>query len=86
MSVEDFVDRLGEERASAIVRWHEQEGAAAAMDAAVRAGFRIVEFTMTTPGALEQVREYSSREALVVGAGCVMHRQQLQVRTGIEVG
>lgn len=84
MSLEDFVDRLGEERATAIVRWHEQEGAAAAMEAAVRGGFRIVEFTMTTPGALELVREYSQREALIVGAGTVLTVQEAE--SAVEAG
>ena len=65
MSGEDFVQTLGYQRASAIVRWHDQEVAAAAMDAAIRAGFRVVEFTLTTPGALELIREYSKQSALV---------------------
>ena len=84
MSLEDFVKRLGDERATAIVRWHEQEGAAAAMEAAVRGGFQIVEFTMTTPGALELVREYSKREALVVGAGTVLTVQEAE--SAVEAG
>src|SRR5574341_2458908 len=43
MDSETFVARLGEERASAIVRTDSQDAAARAMDAAVRGGFRIVE-------------------------------------------
>lgn len=84
MSSADFIDSLGYQRASAIVRWQDQEVAAAAMDAAIRGGFRIVEFTMTTPGALELVREYSNQSALVVGAGTVLTVEQAEnaVRAG----
>jgi Entner-Doudoroff aldolase len=54
------------------------------MDAAIRGGFRVVEFTMTTPGALELVREYSSQDAVVVGAGTVLTVEQAEnaVRAG----
>lgn len=68
----DFVAELGREKASAILRTDSQVRAAAAMDAAVRGGFRIVEFTLTTPGALELVTEFSRRPDLIVGAGTVL--------------
>jgi Entner-Doudoroff aldolase len=42
------------------------------MEAAVRGGFRILEFTLNTPGALERIGEFSAREDLVVGAGTVL--------------
>ena len=42
------------------------------MDAAIRGGFRIVEFTLSIPGAFELVEEYSARTDLVVGAGTVL--------------
>lgn len=48
------------------------EAAAPAMEAAVRGGFRIVEFTLNTPGALDRIAEFSSRAELVVGAGTVL--------------
>ncbi len=44
------------------------------MSAAIDGGFRIVEFTLTIPGAMELVREFSKRDDLVVGAGTVMTR------------
>jgi Entner-Doudoroff aldolase len=67
-----FIDTLAGERAVAIIRAREQRTAADAMDAAVRAGFRIVEFTMNTPGALELVAEFARRDGVVAGAGTVM--------------
>ena len=42
------------------------------MEAAIRSGFRVVEFTLTTPGALELIEEFSKRRPLSVGAGTVL--------------
>lgn len=72
MKPERFVSLLGEVRASAILRCPSREGAASAMEAAVRGGFRIVEFTLTIPGALDLVEEFTRREDLIVGAGTVL--------------
>jgi len=59
-------------KVSAIIRAADGQKAERAMDAAVAGGFRIVEFTLTTPGALDLVREFSKRPGLVVGAGTVL--------------
>lgn len=72
MNPERFVSLLGEVRASAILRCPSRKAAASAMEAAVRGGFRIVEFTLTIPGALDLVEEFSSRPDLIVGAGTVL--------------
>ncbi len=64
-----FMER---ERVSAIIRTSDQALASDAMDAAVEGGFRIVEFTLTTPGALELISTFSKRTELLVGAGTVM--------------
>jgi Entner-Doudoroff aldolase len=76
MKPERFVDLLGKARASAILRCPSREAAASAMEAAVRGGFRIVEFTLTIPGALDLVEEFARREGLVVGAGTVLTAEQ----------
>ena len=68
----DFLAELQRQRATAILRTNSQEVAAAAMEAAVRGGFRHLEFTLTTPGALELMAEFSRRPDLVVGAGTVL--------------
>lgn len=67
-----FVETLGREKASAILRTNDQEKAALAMEAAIRGGFRIVEFTLTVPGVYDLVRDFSRREGLIVGTGTVM--------------
>jgi len=72
MPAEQFVQLFGQVRASAIVRSDDRDTAEQAMDAAVRAGFTICEFTLTTPGALELIEQFAQRDGLVVGAGTVL--------------
>jgi Entner-Doudoroff aldolase len=76
MKPEAFVELLREERASAILRAHDPEVARRAMDAAIAGGFRIVEVTLTVPGALELVHDLARRPGLVVGAGTVLTIEQ----------
>lgn len=70
------VSRIQRERISAIIRTKDQSLAADAMQAAVDGGFRMIEFTLTTPGALELVNSFSKREDLLVGAGTVLTTAQ----------
>jgi Entner-Doudoroff aldolase len=84
MTVEEFLKTLREARATAIIRTSDQETAALAMKAAIRGGFRIVEFTMTIPGALELIADFSRRPDLIVGAGTVLSPEDARkaVRAG----
>ena len=72
MNPEEFLTILAQDRASAILRTSDTDAARAAMDAAVRGGFVVIEFTLSIPGAFDLIREFSSREGLVVGAGTVL--------------
>jgi len=63
MQPDEFVAFLGERKVSAILRTSIEEAAAPAMEAAVRAGIRVVEFTLTTPGALERIAEFTGKIA-----------------------
>jgi 2-dehydro-3-deoxyphosphogluconate aldolase/(4S)-4-hydroxy-2-oxoglutarate aldolase len=54
------------------------------MEAAIRGGFTVVEFTLTIPGAYELVEEFSKREGLIVGTGTVMDAKQAQL--SVEAG
>ena len=65
-------ERIASLRISAIIRTKDQSLARDAIRAAVDGGFRMVEFTLTTPGALELIAEFSRDESLLVGAGTVM--------------
>ena len=84
MKPEEFVDRLGREKASAILRTDSQEKAARAMDAAIRGGFRIVEFTLTVPGVYELVQDFARRDDVIVGTGTVMDAED--VRRSVDAG
>ncbi|MDJ0975056.1 MAG: bifunctional 4-hydroxy-2-oxoglutarate aldolase/2-dehydro-3-deoxy-phosphogluconate aldolase [Planctomycetota bacterium] len=72
MTPDDVVAFLGQARASAILRTPHEAAAAPAMEAAVRGGFRAVEFTLTIPGVLDRIADFSKRDGLVVGAGTVL--------------
>lgn len=84
LSPDDFVVRLRAERASAILRCGDADVARNAMEAAVRGGFRIVEFTLTTPGAVDLIREFAARGDVVVGAGTVL--TPAQARESVRAG
>jgi len=84
MKPERFVGLLGEVKASAILRCDSRETAVSAMEAAIRGGFRIVEFTLTIPGALDLVEEFSRRKDLVVGAGTILTADE--ARTAVKRG
>ncbi len=71
-------------RVSAIVRTKDQALASDAMEAAVAGGFRMVEFTMTTPGALDLISAFSKRADLLVGAGTVL--APAQAREAVSAG
>jgi Entner-Doudoroff aldolase len=77
-----FVEHLGRQRASAILRCDDQRIAAEAMEAAVRGGFTILEFTLTVPGAYELIQDFSQRPGLVVGAGTVLDTEQAERAVG----
>ncbi len=72
MNPDEFVQMFHAERASAILRTHDQYLARQAMNAAIRGGFRIVEFTMSIPNVCELIQEFAQRDDLVVGAGTVL--------------
>ena len=60
------------ERCSAILRTKLADAVAPAMEAAITGGFRIVEFTLTTPNALAHIAAFARNSDLLVGAGTVL--------------
>ena len=79
-----MLERLWQERAIAILRTPDREGARVAMEAAIEGGFRVCEFTLGTPGALDLVRDFSQDERLVVGVGTVLTVED--ARAAVEAG
>ena len=79
----DILAEIESRKISAIIRAGDQTVAADAMDAAVKGGFRMVEFTLTTPGAVELIAEFrKSDDDLLVGAGTVMTVDQAREAVG----
>ena len=68
----NLIERIGSHRLSAIIRTRDEPLARDAMKAAVAGGFRLVEFTLTTPNALGLIEEFARDENLLVGAGTVL--------------
>jgi 2-dehydro-3-deoxyphosphogluconate aldolase/(4S)-4-hydroxy-2-oxoglutarate aldolase len=86
MIPEDFIQQFKTDRASAILRTHDQDAARQAMNAAIKGGFRIVEFTLSIPGAFELIEEFAARRDLIVGAGTVLTAEEAAeaVKAGAE--
>lgn len=73
MTPNDFVQHLGKTRASAILRTDNADAAVEAMEAAIRGGFTICEFTLTIPDVFDLIADFSGRHPdLLFGAGTVM--------------
>jgi 2-dehydro-3-deoxyphosphogluconate aldolase/(4S)-4-hydroxy-2-oxoglutarate aldolase len=79
---QSILDGMEQERVSAIIRTNDEALARQAMQAAIDGGFRLVEFTLTTPGALALIREFAKRQGLTVGAGTVMTQAQAREAVG----
>jgi len=73
---QDTAAAIEREQLSAIIRTNDQRVAGEAMRAAVEGGFRVVEFTLTTPGAMALIAEFARRSDLLVGAGTVLTVEQ----------
>lgn len=67
---------IKEARAIAILRANDREIGREALRAAIRGGFHVLEVTMSTPGALDLVREFADDDRLLVGAGTILTQDQ----------
>ena len=81
---EHIKSELLERKISAIIRTDDQKVAEQAMQAAVDGGFRVVEFTLTTPGSLNLITQFRENDDLIVGAGTVM--SPIIVQEAVEAG
>ena len=81
---EHIKSELLERKISAIIRTDNQKVAEQAMQAAVDGGFRVVEFTLTTPGSLNLITQFRENDDLIVGAGTVM--SPTIVQAAVEAG
>lgn len=72
---DDLLRKLTDSRIIAVIRETDPEMAAALIDALCTAGITTIEVTLTTPGALELIRQYSGDKRLLIGAGSVLTLQ-----------
>ncbi len=73
---EAILDDIREARAIAILRSHDHAAGRNALAAAVRGGFRVLEVTLSTPGAIEIIADLSRDDRLLIGAGTVLTGEQ----------
>ena len=72
-SYDAVLQQFAEHKACAVLRTPIEGACTPAMDAAVAGGFKLVEFTLTTPGCLDSVAEYArNRPDVLTGVGTVM--------------
>jgi len=60
-------------KACAVLRTNLADFVEPAMGAAVEGGFKIVEFTLTTPGCLDLVSKFAPRSDVMVGCGTILN-------------
>jgi len=72
------VQRIKIEGAVAIIRTDSIERALGAADAAVKGGFRTIEITFSFPEASEAIAKLVEHSDLLVGAGTILTRDQVQ--------
>jgi 2-dehydro-3-deoxyphosphogluconate aldolase / (4S)-4-hydroxy-2-oxoglutarate aldolase len=81
---EAVLNLIREARAIAILRSNDHATGREALAAAVRGGFRVLEVTLSTPGAIEIIADLSRDPQLLIGAGTVLTADQARaaVRAG----
>lgn len=84
MRREETLARLGDAKAIAILRTSVEAQVGPALQAAVRGGFRCLEVTLNTPGALDAIARLAEEPTLIVGAGTVL--TEGEARAAVERG
>ncbi len=69
---DETLAEIAQSKLLAILRTTDQQCAEDAATAAIDGGFRLVEFTLNTPGALELIGKFALDSRVVVGAGTVL--------------
>jgi 2-dehydro-3-deoxyphosphogluconate aldolase / (4S)-4-hydroxy-2-oxoglutarate aldolase len=79
---QELLDMFGRHRAVAVVRTDTAVQAREAAEACLRGGVRLLEITLTVPGALEVVRALAGRPDAAVGVGSVTTAAQVEEAAG----
>lgn len=75
--MQELVQELAHQRILAIVREDSEEAAHAALQRLIVAGARVVEVSLTTPGALRLIEQHADTPGVLLGAGTVLTASQL---------
>jgi 2-dehydro-3-deoxyphosphogluconate aldolase/(4S)-4-hydroxy-2-oxoglutarate aldolase len=78
---EAVLNSIREARAVAILRANDHQVGRDALAAAVRGGFRVLEVTLSVPGAVEIIADLTRDDRLLVGAGTVLTVEQARAVT-----
>jgi len=72
---ESVLDRFARDRVCAVLRTATAEACPKAMTAAIEGGFKIAEFTLTTPGCLDTLADFRAKYDgdVMVGCGTIMN-------------
>ena len=81
---EVVLHHIREARAIAILRTNDHATGREALAAAVRGGFRVLEVTLSTPGAIEIIADLARDTRLLIGAGTVLTVEQ--ARAAVHAG
>lgn len=81
MAADAVVNDIREARAIAILRCNDHAVGRNALAAAVRGGFRALEVTLSTPGAVEIIADLARDDRLLIGAGTVLTIEQARAAT-----
>src|SRR5882757_9748840 len=82
MAADAVVNDIREARAIAILRCNDHAVGRGALAAAVRGGFRVLEVTLSTPGAVEIIADLARDDQLLIGAGTVLTVEQARAAAG----
>ncbi len=82
MAIEETLDFMATERCSAILRTPHAHAVLPALHAAVEGGFKILECTLNTPGALGAIAELAKNTELLIGAGTVLNVEDARLAVG----
>lgn len=78
MPIHALMPVVSDLRAFAVIRTDTADQAAAAGEACLRGGIRLLEITLTVPGALTAVERLAANPQAVVGVGSIVNRGQVR--------
>ncbi|MEW5694198.1 MAG: bifunctional 4-hydroxy-2-oxoglutarate aldolase/2-dehydro-3-deoxy-phosphogluconate aldolase [Candidatus Hydrogenedentota bacterium] len=76
--MDDILELIGKEKIIPVLRTEDHLQTEIAVDELLKAGFRIIEITMTVKGAIDIIKKLSFLKGIILGAGTVMDSSTAQ--------